>query len=94
MAITDRDIHAQVSIAIDASEGTYDVDGITRAIVVRYGLFNIDSIDHDEFWGIVNAYAIDEQDDDSDNQCDGHESLNGADFGREVYCDGSCRQRR
>jgi hypothetical protein len=59
MAITDRDIYAQVSIAIDASEGTYDVDGITRAIVVRYGLFNIDSIDHDEFWALVGQHATD-----------------------------------
>lgn len=26
-----------------------------------------------------------------DSQCEGHESLNGADMGSEVYCDGSCR---
>ncbi len=24
--------------------------------------------------------------------CEGHESLNGADLGRDVYCDGSCRR--
>lgn len=28
--------------------------------------------------------------DDSDNECEGHESLNGAFMSESVYCDGSC----
>lgn len=28
---------------------------------------------------------------DDENECDGHESLNGADMGRTVYCDRTCR---
>ncbi len=27
-----------------------------------------------------------------EDECEGHESLNGADFGRTVYCDGSCQR--
>lgn len=34
--------------------------------------------------------SIDDWDDDED-ECEGHESLNGADMGRTVYCDGTCR---
>lgn len=51
--ITDRDIRDQVQQATDACEGTYDVPAITSAIVARYGLVDIESIDHDEFWAIV-----------------------------------------
>lgn len=29
--------------------------------------------------------------DDDDDECEGHESLNGADMGVTVYCDGNCR---
>lgn len=31
-------------------------------------------------------------DDDDDDQCEGHESLDGAHMGESVYCDGSCRR--
>jgi hypothetical protein len=30
--------------------------------------------------------------DDYDDECEGHESLDGAHMGETVYCDGSCRQ--
>lgn len=52
MTTTDRDIRAQVQQAVDAS-------AITEAIVRRYGLVDIDSIDHDEFWSLVDQHATD-----------------------------------
>ena len=30
--------------------------------------------------------------DDDDNECEGHESLDGAHMGETVYCDGTCRK--
>jgi hypothetical protein len=56
MTLTDRDIRDQVQQACDASVGTYDVSAITRAIVDRYGLVDIDTIDDDEFWSLVMAH--------------------------------------
>lgn len=55
MTTTDRDIRDQVQQAVDASEGTYDVDAIVREIVQRHGLVSIDHIDHIEFWAIVTS---------------------------------------
>lgn len=59
MTITDRDIEDQVQQATDASEGTYDVEGIVLAIVAHYGLVDINTIDHDEFWALVGQHATD-----------------------------------
>jgi hypothetical protein len=59
MTITDRNIYAQVSIATEASEGSYDVDAITAAIVQRYGLVDIGTIEHDAFWALVAEHAND-----------------------------------
>ncbi|SRR6266566_2339860 len=59
MTTTDRDIRDQVQRAVDASEGTYDVDAIIRDIVQRYGLVDVDTIDHDEFRALVAEHVID-----------------------------------
>jgi hypothetical protein len=45
---------------------------------------------HRRYDALVKDYG-DWASDDGDEGCEGHESLNGADMGRTVYCDGSCR---
>ncbi len=62
MTITDRDIRDQVQHATDASEGTYDVGAITRAIVQRWGRVDINDIDHDTFWALVGEHAVSDED--------------------------------
>lgn len=41
----------------------------------------------------ADRYGLEEEDeeDDSDNECEGHESLNGNTMGASVFCDGSCK---
>jgi hypothetical protein len=62
MSITDNDVRRQVEAAL-GPEGTperegINVDGVVREIVDRFGLVDIDSIDADEFWGIVAAHDV------------------------------------
>lgn len=48
-----------------------------------------------EFEAAITAareYDSDQWDD--DDECEGHESLNGADMGATVYCDGYCQKPR
>lgn len=40
----------------------------------------------------VDAPSVVDWNDDEDDQCEGHESLDGAHMGEAVYCDGSCRR--
>lgn len=47
------------------------------------------------FWADQNEQAwAASQDGDDEDECEGHESLDGAHMGEAVYCDGSCRPRR
>lgn len=58
MSITYRDIRAQVVRSIDVSEDLIegiDIDGIVRDVIKRYGLVDIDTIEHDEYWDIVRS---------------------------------------
>lgn len=65
MTTTDRDIRNQVQQAVDASEGTYDVDAITRELVDTYDLCGdtprdtVDGIESGTFWDIVGRHARD-----------------------------------
>lgn len=58
MTFTSRDLRDQVTIATQASDGDYDVDAIVEAIIERHGAVDIDTLDSDEFWGIVMDHAI------------------------------------
>jgi len=52
-------MHRAVFTATDDKEQHYDVDAITAVLVERYGLVDIDSIDHDEFWSVVMDHSTD-----------------------------------
>lgn len=69
--ITDTDIKAQVQQAVDACEGRYDVDAITRQIVNRApkalteypnAAAVLDDFDGSTFWDIVLRNADEEVD--------------------------------
>lgn len=58
--ITDRDVAFQVEQALPP-KGSLDREGIdadatTAAVTAHYGLVNVDTIDHDEFWQIVREH--------------------------------------
>lgn len=60
MTITDRDIRRQVASAVGANGSDLaagiDIDGITAEIQAAYGLIDIETIDHDTFWAIVERH--------------------------------------
>lgn len=54
--ITSTDIRQQVNTVIDAQAelgDTIDRAGIVRDVIDTYGLIDLDTIDHDDFWVIV-----------------------------------------
>lgn len=55
MTRTDRDIARQVTASIsgDQNRAHIDVSKIVAEIVATYGLVDIDTIDHIEYWTIV-----------------------------------------
>ena len=57
--ITDWDMKTQVIAALDGQDAEFDVDAIVGDILARYGLIDLEELDHDVFWGIVAAHAID-----------------------------------
>lgn len=61
MTITSTDITRQVTESIEASgdptlTSSIDVTGIVGEIIQRYGLVDIDTIDHDEYWALVQRH--------------------------------------
>lgn len=59
MTITDRDIRAQVEQTLPGEEplrAGIDVDAIVRDIIQTYGLVDIETIDHDDYWAIVQRH--------------------------------------
>ena len=58
MTITDRDIATQVTESLTDHADSHDVDGIVRDIIDRYGRVNIDTIDHDDYWTLVETHAV------------------------------------
>ena len=61
--ITYTDIALQVTESLTDFVNDYDVDGIVRDVIARYGRVNIDAIDEAEYWGLVEKhdYALMEQ---------------------------------
>lgn len=59
MIINRSHIEYHVKQATDASDGTYDNEAIVAEIVDKYGMVDIDTIEHDDFWDIVIKHAID-----------------------------------
>lgn len=55
--ITDRDIAAQVTQSLTEHVDGYNVDGIVRDIIDRYGRVYIDTIDDDQYWALVEQHA-------------------------------------
>jgi hypothetical protein len=51
----------QVQQAINASIGEYDDEAIMRELVDRYGLVDIDDIEHNEFWNVVMRHGKDDE---------------------------------
>ena len=56
----------------------------------RRGIDYPDIADELERQGYV-CHCEDDEEDDADDECEGHESLRGDSMGVTVYCDGSCR---
>lgn len=54
--ITDQDIAYQVSTSLDGFIDDYNIDDIVRDIIDTYGRVNIDDIDSDEYWAIVERH--------------------------------------
>lgn len=57
MTFTSSNLRDQIVTATDASDGEYDIDAITAAIIEKHGAVDIDTIDTDEFWAIVGQHA-------------------------------------
>jgi hypothetical protein len=55
--ITDRDIAVAVTAALGEHAADHDIDGIVRDIIDRYGRVDVETIDHDEFWSLVEKHA-------------------------------------
>jgi hypothetical protein len=58
--ITDRDVAFQVEQSLPPKgsperEGI-DTEAVTAAVIERFGLVDIDTIDHDEYWRIVREH--------------------------------------
>jgi hypothetical protein len=65
--ITDHDVRNYVLRALDGREADFDIDGIVAAIMAKYAPFGeadtLDgAVDTDEFWGIVAAYDLSDDD--------------------------------
>jgi hypothetical protein len=58
MTFTSRNLRDQIITATNASEGDYDVDAITEAIIDKHGAIDIDTLDPDEFWTTVSDHAL------------------------------------
>ncbi|WP_075334602.1 hypothetical protein [Pseudonocardia sp. Ae717_Ps2] len=58
-SLTSSDVDRQVCQAAEASEGSYDVDGIVATIIDRHGCVDPDTLDPDVFWAIVLDQARD-----------------------------------
>jgi len=56
--ITDRDMRTQVIAALDGRDAEFDVYAIVEDIHERYGLIDVETVDHDVFWLIVGRHAI------------------------------------
>jgi hypothetical protein len=59
--VTYRDMADHVDQALDAGHGGGDFDrgardAIVQDLIERYGLVDLDSIPHDEFWAIVEKH--------------------------------------
>lgn len=59
-SITDRDVAFQVEQSLPPKgsperEGI-DADAITATVIERFGLVDIDTIDHNEYWQIVREH--------------------------------------
>ena len=57
MTITDSDITTAVAATLGEHADAHDVDAIVRDIINRYGRINVDTIDHDEYWTLVEAHT-------------------------------------
>lgn len=57
VTFTSSNLRDQVVTATNASDGEYDVDAIVEAIIERHGAVPVDTLDSDEFWGIVMEHA-------------------------------------
>jgi hypothetical protein len=55
--ITDRDMARQVAESLAEWVGDCDVPGIVRDIIQRHGRCDIDTLDREEYWGIVERHA-------------------------------------
>lgn len=56
--ITDQDIAQQVSQALAPELSDFDLDAIVSEIQATYGLVDIDTIPHDDFWALVERHDI------------------------------------
>jgi len=56
--ITDRDMAEQVSRSLGADADDFDTDAIVEEIRKAYGLIDIDDIDSDTYWALVERHAI------------------------------------
>lgn len=53
---TDRDVREQVGVSLQGWGRDYLVEEIVREIIGTYGLVDIDTIDPDEYWAIVDRH--------------------------------------
>lgn len=60
MTTTDRDITAQVTAAIEANGAELAAgirtDAVVAEIIDTYGLVDVETIEHDAFWAIVERH--------------------------------------
>lgn len=56
--ITRATMLEQVTAATDASEGEYDVEAITDALITQHGHADIDDIPADSFWATITAHEL------------------------------------
>jgi len=56
--VTDRDIRDEVVQSLTEFAGDFNVGGIVRAIIDRYGLVKIDDIPAGEYWPLVKRFDV------------------------------------
>ncbi len=78
------------AIAREAFSYRVDTDERGNELLNTAGFEQV--VDDAGFWVIAEKHATRNEDESGDDEdgCQGHESLNGADMGATVYCDGSC----
>jgi len=55
--ITLRDMRQAVDVALGTYADDFDIDGIVTELHRAHGLVDIDGLDTDEFWAVVEQHA-------------------------------------